>query len=236
MNEASMEYHLAIPTKYLESRPLPLVCVASGTPEGVSYYSLVLRERLPALISMIYFPMGGAGDTLRVNVPLSRWPATVLRWQPLVYVCSMFIVAGLSSMAAVGLQDALPNGGSVAVGMAIAVAGFIAYRSWRWSITPVALVDYDARVTVLAVKRADVAAAIERHVADLLVSADLRSELRASQARLHRARGTRSSLPEEDHRGALTAPTSSGGDLTEATSIGALSTAGPDVPHEGRRS
>jgi len=217
-----MEYHLAIPTKLLEARPLPPICMSSGTREGVSYRSMLLRERTPILLDIVLGYFAGDVDTLRVNIPIGARAASMLRWQPLVYVFAMFTVAGLSIMSIVGLQGLLPTGGPGLVGFAIALSGLIAYRVWRRSITPVILVDYDPDVTVLAVRRPDVAAAIEQYVAQLRLPTDLRAELRAMQVRLHNARGTRSSLPEEAHRGALSA--------TEAERGGEISTM-PE--HEG---
>ena len=219
-----MEYHLAIPTKLLEARPLPPVCMSSGVREGVSYRSMVLHERVPILPELVLRVLGGGSETLRVNIPISARAASMLRWQPLVYVLSMFTVAGLSIVSIVGLQGVLPSGGPGLVGFAVALSGFIAYRAWRSSITPVVLVDYDADVTVLAVKRPDVAAAIEEYVARLRLPTELRTELRAKQARLHRTRGTRSSLPEEARRGALSgADVYVGGEITVQEHDGALS-------------
>ena len=48
-----MEYHLAIPTKLLEARPLPPICMSSGTREGVSYRSMVLRERTSIVLEIV---------------------------------------------------------------------------------------------------------------------------------------------------------------------------------------
>jgi hypothetical protein len=227
-----MEYHLAIPTELLEARPLPQICLASGAREGVSYRSLLLRERVPILASIILLTMpllwmgAAAGDTLRINVPLGRRASTSSRWGAAIDACAMVILFGLCIVSTFVLDGVVPRGAAALFGFGSGLVGWIGYRVWRRSTAPVALVDYDDRVTVLAVRRADVAAEIERYVAGLRVPDDLRRELRTSQARLHRARGTWSSLPEEAHRGALSTASVVGGKLSNLSeSTGALACA-----------